>query len=526
MAQLVKNGGTRASGESAADDWSDSNCYPPTSIPTAIGQLGGSGSIIFDDDEIDISAVSMNNAANGATYTLTSRTGNTTLKTVDATTRLFSHLDTADTANFIFENLTFDGSAATWTANSEQWFIFGQHCGDVTFRDCIFQNLTSTAAGHAEPVLVRFVMNNSQQTLTIEDCTVRDVDIDCAGDFHGLFKQEVGGVYEHIINIDGLTFQNIDVNCTSGTCYGLVMHTLNTEQCTMNNVTVDNVALHATTGEEINGIYWGNSSAGTFSGTGWQIDGFTLDGNGQANAAIKVQNGAAGHALSNVNVTDMWRTGRESGAGGNSIGGVIQIQGAGTVATVSSVNVSDSGGFYGIAAYATGGGELIGNNLHCVNIDDNGQLDLAGNNPINGLAFYAGGNGDATITDSSARNITGDSDEGLVIFGHHTTTGGTNDKAITLTNVEVTGVSGAAGSTVRVISSTTGQTLTTEFNNCEIEGITEIEQNANTTHLFTANGGEYESLQSVDFGFTLNNIGGGGGRGAARIARNVGGAMF
>jgi hypothetical protein len=144
------------------------------------------------------------------------------------------------------------------------------------------------------------------------------------------------------------------------------------------------------------------------------VNGAELNGYANSEALIKIIKVGT---VRNFNVSRLFRTGTASGQG-NSLGGVVIATDSEGSALVEEGIVQDSGGFFGTAFYASDGAAMISKRITAKNIDDNGQVGVSGD-PIYGLAFYGGGEGNQEWHSCIADNCTGTTTSGIAAYAHN-----------------------------------------------------------------------------------------------------------
>jgi len=415
----IQNSGSRASGVSTPDNWEADNCYPPASIATALGVLADGDSLVFDDQSIAANNLSLNGAVADATLTLASRTGETTLTLVDATTRMILH-NSGTTHSYIIDGLILDGQSITFTATGTSIIQITQAVQDLIVRNCTFANFVDGCiAARTVSYILRYAPNTTGPTVLVKDNVFDTVSATTAGDYVGLFKSEGDEVW----TIEGNTFKDVSLVLTAGNELGIVYHTGAADVFLKDNVLLGFLASTVTT-KSIGGFYRPAGAAGNVYVDGLFIDGFVQDGLASSESVLKI---ISTGRVRNVYAKNVQRTGTVT-ANGNSTGGVVLSSGASAVVTVDDMVVTGGGGFFGTAIYNSGGGEITARRIKAGNIDDGGQVGQGGD-PVNGQAFYSGGDGDSTWEAVVGYNCTGDALNGLVAYGHLPASGAT-DKAI------------------------------------------------------------------------------------------------
>lgn len=458
----IKSTGNKNSGVSLPDNWADDNCYSIASWTTAVTASSAGDTIIFNDETFTASALSLNGADTGA-LTISSRSGGTVLKTADATTMIFNH-GSATAHTFTFENLIVDASTATWTATGTPLIQITQNCTAVAFTGCSWRNITAVSGARTVPLLVRYLPNigGAAGAMTVTNCTIENVTVTLSGASDSLFKIQDNGANSvaNSLTVDGLTLTKVNVTCSAGDNLGIIAHT-NASNCTLNNVTMTDITMSGPTGQNVAGLLRQSGTVGTLTASDITIDGFEMTGNASTEAVFKI---IGTGTVSDFDVTNLRRSGRESGAGGNSTGGFVLSTGSGASVTVSDGTVRGGGGFFGTAFYNSNSGDLFAYRVTAESIDDNAQLDASGVNPVNGLAFYSGGDGDATWEGCLAKNCSGDTTIGTAGYAHLASTGSTS-KTFEVLGCTFTGNNNGLGPALTIKSFLALQTLTVTITN-------------------------------------------------------------
>lgn len=470
----IKSTGTKSSGTSTADDWSDANCYPIASWTTALAATSAGDSVLFNDEAFTASNLSLNGAPTGL-VTIGSRSGGTRLNQADATTGFFIYNSGTASSQIAFDSLQFHGNGNVWTTSGSAIMQFTQNCTAITFASCRWTGIRTASAARTTGLLFRMAGNQANSTVTITDCTVEDCEVDLTGDFQGLFKVEDNDI---TWTIDGLTFNNVRISCLGATasCLGFIYHT-NTAPITLKNITATRCMVQAdTAARDIGGIYRPTGSPGVVTIEGVTVNGFTMDGTASTEGLFKI---IGAGTLRRATVTGLYRTGNTGGTLANSTGGLVLSTGSSADVTIEDINVSDSGGFYGTAFYNSGGGAIVAKNVTAKNISQNGQLSTGGD-PVNGVAFYSGGSGATSWEGCRAYNCTGDTTLGTAWYCHLPATSSV-DKTFTMRNCTFHGNQTDAGPAGMIRSLLALQTLNVTIQNCLFDnGSDEFDCDENT----------------------------------------------
>lgn len=429
MAVVHVGTGTKVSGTSTPDDWTASNVYPIASWVAALG--AGAETVIIDTGTFEGNSLSLNGAP--ADITIKTRANGTTLQTADGSTPIFSH--TSGTAhNITLDGFVFDASPATWTGTGNAIIQITQNCPSITLNNCAWVNVTATSAARTVPLLLRYLpsISGAAGAVTMTNCTIFGIDGDFSGDFDNLFLIQDNGANSvaNTFTVDGLTLVDVDIRCSAGDNFGLINHA-NGGAVSIKNVVMRNIFMGGVTGSGVAGLFRQQGTPGVATISDVTVDGFTMDGLASSESIIKIIGTAT---VSRITVNELRRTNTASG-GGNSIGGVVSSQGNSADLTYEDVVLTNSGGFFGTAFYNSGGGSIVARRIYAHNITDDGQVGATGD-PVNGIAFYSGGAGDATWEWCIASNCTGAATNGVAAYAHLAATGSTS-KVFTARNVSI-----------------------------------------------------------------------------------------
>lgn len=166
-------GGTKESGASTPGDWTTANCYPTIALAWAALAADGDEVIINNEAWLLSAAVAGSAITVAGTVTVKSRSGNSTLCSIDcssATVACFNLNKTITVTSYIFEGIGFR-KAVTHTSNSTSVFIqASQASGDVTLRRCRFGDCTIAQTSNNQAGLVRNITSESARKLTLDAC--------------------------------------------------------------------------------------------------------------------------------------------------------------------------------------------------------------------------------------------------------------------------------------------------------------------------------------------------------------------
>lgn len=172
----VKASGSKTTGASTAEDWSDANCYG--SIQTALNQTAANDTVILDDGDWVVSSdIVSTSLAYGGHVTIRSRSLNPTLcslKSSSATIGIFRTLNTTNSQDFLLRGFTL-GKTVTHTGNSAApiWQA-AQQTGHIRLKDCIIEGIVYDSNRNGAGGLIHQASAASNKSLTLEDCIFRN----------------------------------------------------------------------------------------------------------------------------------------------------------------------------------------------------------------------------------------------------------------------------------------------------------------------------------------------------------------
>ena len=473
----IKSTGTKTSGASTPDQWDNSNCYPYTSIDTALNVAEGSSpaQMIFDDEELTLTEqITLNtyNPVGGTTLTLSSRSGGTVWRPANATTRILAkNADTTVAPSFEIENITFDGSNVTWSAD-DSVVLFSQDTAAVTLTGVKWKNFNFSGSS-GNPPLFRFVPNAAKGTVTMSSCRVENVSLSSA-DNDGLFQTEAGGGFGHDWEIDGLTLSNVTMAASNGSSQGVFFHTSSGTLSISNLFVTTGRMSNTSSSNSLAGIVKGEGTTGEVTIDTFIVDDFEFSTSTSSSQGLFYINGVG--TVKNGIVTNC---NRRNNTTGNCVG-LLAVSAAGNGdVLVQDCQVYNCHGFYGMGGYNTNGGTIVCERIQVFNVTDGYGVGDNGQD-MEGLAFYSGGDGDTTWTSCLVKNVRGRSRYGKGVFAHHQDRTNDNAKTVTIRNCTFTDIEafGEDATACEFKSGFTGGTVTYVIDNCLFDnGIYDIKFN-------------------------------------------------
>ncbi len=380
----IKTGGTRTTGASTADDWSNANCYPITSLATVWAALSDGDQVIFDNEaEHSVgSQLTLNGLSGTLSVEFVSRVSGsayTINRTADVKVVVFNGL--ANTIDVEWQDAKFTSDAAL--GNDKPIIQTANGIQEFTLTRCDFSGLTissTSASGNGQ--LLFFNHSGGTEKVTLADCNFSSITASVAS----------CGVIHVAAALQGYSTGTLDFSNT----------TLNT------NTSASGRAFfhHASTAA---GVY------GAFS-----ISGYSANGSGSgAFRPFFLQGSSAG----DITIGPITGSNISVDCGTAETGGIVFGQGTGTLngAQIDNLHfdndanheggllvtfndlwycndavVRDSSGAFGMVFATSFDGSI--NAQRCAGYNLTPGAAATGANQIDhGIAFYAGGSGDCTM---------------------------------------------------------------------------------------------------------------------------------
>lgn len=491
----VKVGGTRASGFSTLDDWTNANCYG--TLNSAVNQAWTTADeIVLNDEAHSVTSLQtgVSSAATGNRLNIRSKSGDPSLCSVTST----SATATALSLNHATKAYTSAISGISWiksgtfthTASPSLLSITSMH-GDASFTDCIFGPSVLTDASSTSRAQAHIGTNAATRTITMTRVVIT-----------GLDSTLLGGKSLGLINTDNtLILDDCDINSTSV------------------SITADN--------NHYGGFY---IDGGTLDIRNSRVNGSTFTHVGTSDAqlheAMFVTNPTATMLVDGLTATNMVATGSTAGAF------LLSAEGS---YTVSNLNVSDSysrsydynnchGGIF-LATGDTAQGTLdgiiaenvratFGTVVYCAQGGGGVFTDIVARNCeayAEGI-LYAGGWGDVTFDDfhilgavAGTDPAIGDAGYACAVYAHNHTSA-TRNKTTVISNGDILGcvqkLGGEGG--IRVRGQVVGYAHDVEITNMNIDNpghvlqITLVEIAGCVLNLVTSNVAVRDGMQGVD----------------------------
>lgn len=178
----LKTGGSKSSGASTADDWTNANCYGSYANWMAALGAAADGDEGIVNDEIFVTALNFAGGINlTGTLTIKSKSGDASISGIrssSATGALCLANSTTHSANLIFQDLTL-GKTVTHTDTARPVVLHAtQHTGNLTFSRCLFDDIDIAIASGANwyyGIVTPAMGAGYGTTCTFEDCEWNNV---------------------------------------------------------------------------------------------------------------------------------------------------------------------------------------------------------------------------------------------------------------------------------------------------------------------------------------------------------------
>lgn len=468
----VKSTGTKTTGSSTPDDWTDANCYATTDETGwwNIAALADGDEIILDDEVHSFDRlVSNSHPAGGGTVTLKSRSGvaaNCTLSTSRADFQIIN-FNPAGSWFYIFEDFTLT-LTGTFTKVDQPILSISGNTENVTFTRIAFSSINQdkNPTTDDDSALITSVIfgGATSRTLTFADCTWNGVTSTFANAGTLLVRADAGTAVAftgtNIITNNAIT---ITEDASGGRSNGYFWLLGNVTQsgtitATNNNSTVTHADAANRPVIYCNG---GTGKTVTLSGT---IAGDSLTWSNGASGAALLMIDDTPYTVNTVTCVDSTSTPVYSGSVG--LGCTLLITRPGAQGTIVYVEATRCGSYFGPAIYYSQGGGGT-----CKRVKSTDCNAYTG-------AVYFGGHGDITLH-SALVTGTGifDASQGLtdaVALYSHIVTNGADSNAVRQVSNATFADNYDDGSTAEMIlignNTTYSQDMT--LNNIIFEGLT------------------------------------------------------
>ena len=448
----VTNTGTKTTGASTADDWTDANCYGV--IDTALSQMTTTGDEMILDDDTFVSTSLISATRFDEDKIWSSRSGNADNCVFDiqmATSNGFNLNTSVANSTLTANNITFKRTLAT----TGQYVLFQASASmtDLTFNACKFTNFNcELSSGSNDLGLVAYGAVSTSRVFTFNGCDFSDIHLSGGTGGVPIGRFRTGTVKF----IGGCTFNNITSSSDGATHRGFIWcdgakleFGDHTSRNTVSNISSIQTATNANRSfiqaiasmdikiyrTDISGMVWTGGTAGTF----FCYAPFTYE----------VEDLTAQDCISTPS------------AGDNSVGGVFLSITVNATGTYRNVRVTNCTSDFGPAFYASDGGEGTLENV------------VSANCSCNHGAIYTGGYGDFTgygilVYGTTRRTGASASEKGLAFYGHNHPTTSTRNKVITLAGSTLIDNTASAVAGARFLNDNVTYSLTVNLDNCII----------------------------------------------------------
>lgn len=333
--------GTRTTGTSTADDWSDANCYPTVS-DSAAGWSGATTVILNDETITETSAISSVNLQACTSLTIESRSGvraDCIWTMNSATGQLINSAPASGCTTVTIQNLSITRSVdMSSSATNALVYFAGTFLTSVTLSNVIIGDFDVNGYEDADGVLFRCASTVSR-TVNLTDVLVRNVNSAGSG-FNAPMFDLTGA--SHTYNLTRVQFENLTQTRISDSiwAYGIKYGGANTYNLADIEVT-DATLSHGTSSEEIKPFMYAGNTTSTLN-----IDGmtFTRVVMGSSSATVK-SNGWGVHlrcaySLRNYHSVDCYLWWTTAAQGSQLDGGGLYISQSEAVQSAPVENVS------------------------------------------------------------------------------------------------------------------------------------------------------------------------------------------
>lgn len=267
----VKSTGTRSSGESAADDWSDANCYPQ--VGHSAGAWSGATTVIINDETIDEDGpITSANLQGCTSLTVQSRSGaraNCIWRIDSATDQLFNAAPVSGCTTVTLQNITVSRSTTMSNlATNAMVYFAGTTLTEVNLSSVILGDFDVDGYADADGVLIRCA-STVARTVNLTDVLIRNVN--SAGSGFDAPMLDLTGA-SHTYNLTRVQFENLTQTRIADSiwAYGIKYGGANTYNLT--DVECTDITLsHANSAQEIKPFMYAGNTTSTLN-----IDGMTF----------------------------------------------------------------------------------------------------------------------------------------------------------------------------------------------------------------------------------------------------------
>ena len=376
----VKVGGTRTSGKSTADDWSDANCYG--SIQAAINQPWNRWDEIVLSDEVHTTNAKLNFsgavAPDGATIRIRSNSGNPETCVISSSA-IASVLDlnkAGASYGITWERIKFTRSATLTLSGASLFAALTTPTLDILFDGCVIENFVANIDGVYTYSFIYAGSGTVERELRFRDCVFRNIQSSAQQGWAFMSGGSVGTsvVFERTKFFD-------------------IVHTQTAETETfLGGIGLSEAAGLSFIDCEIDGLHYSHPATTMISVSGFVRAQCPLTVRGLVARNVTLTGGNAGcfllraeraYQIENVRVENSYS---QPGPEVNSVGGAILAYGTQAVGTVRDAEIDGCVSDYGPLVYASQGGALDAKSIRAYNSSAR----------VEGI-IYSGGWGDMSV---------------------------------------------------------------------------------------------------------------------------------
>lgn len=392
----IKTGGTRliASGASTPGDWTNANSYPITSLDDVWGDLSDGDQVIFDNEATH--EVGAQLTLNGLSGTLSvefisrvSGSAYTINRTADVKIAVFNGL--TNTIDVDWQDAKFTSDAAI--GNDVPMIQTANGIQEFTLTRCDFSGLTITStATSGNGQLLFFNHDGGTEKVTLADCDFSSITASVASCSVIHVAAAVQG------NSTGtLDFSNTTLNTDTGSSGRAFFHHASTATGVYAAFTIDGYSANGSGAGAFRPFFLQGSSAGDI--TIGPVNGTDIDvacGSAETGALIF---GQGTGTLNGALIDDLVYNNT-----GNHEGGLLVT--FNDLWNINDAVVHDSSGAFGMVFATSFDGSIVATRCAGYNLTPGAAGAGAPQEIDHGIAFYAGGSGDCTLTSCCAGNNT------------------------------------------------------------------------------------------------------------------------
>ena len=376
----VKVGGTRTSGKSTADDWSDANCYG--SIQAAINQPWNRWDEIVLSDEVHTTAGTLSftgsAATDGATIRIRSNSRNpeTCVISSSAAGTALAFNKAGVSYGITWERVKFKRSTTLTSSTGSLFASLSTPTLDILFDGCVIEDFVANIDGPYTYSLIYAGSGTVERELRFRDCVFRNIQSSARQGWAFMSGGSVGTsvVFERTKFFD-IVHAQTDATVTFTGGIGL------SGAAGLSFIDCEIDGLHyshpATTEVAVNGFV---RSLCPLTVSGLVAKNVTLTG---GNAGCFLLQAERSYQIENVRVENSYS---QPGPAVNSVGGAILAYGTQAVGTVRDAEIDGCVSDYGPLVYASQGGALDAKSIRAYNSSAR----------VEGI-IYSGGWGDMSV---------------------------------------------------------------------------------------------------------------------------------